>query len=172
MPGHPVARIVDNDPVKITGGVPERYATGRPDGAEATVTFDVLPEETFAGQISYVGAVVNPRNRTFPVELRLPNPGGIIKPEMVANVDMVRRTLDEAMVVPQEALVRVEDGYVVFVVENEGGADVVRSRAGGAGPGPGERGRGPFGPRPGDRLIVVGQQTVAAGDRVTVVGGR
>ncbi len=81
---------------------------------------------------------MNPRNRTFPVELRLPNPGGIIKPEMVANIEMVRRTLDEAIVVPQEALVRVEDGYVVFVVENEGGVDVVRSQAGGAGARPAE----------------------------------
>ncbi|MFH1763266.1 MAG: efflux RND transporter periplasmic adaptor subunit [Gemmatimonadota bacterium] len=170
--GTPVARIIDNDPVKITGGMPERYATDVRPGAEATVTFDVLPGESFPGRIWYVGAVVNPRNRTFQVELRLPNPGGFIKPEMVANVRVVRQTLEEAMVVPQEALVRVEDGYVVFVVENEEGVDLVRSQLVELGPTQQNRVVVLSGIEPGDRLIVVGQQSVAAGDRVNVVRGR
>ena len=170
--GTPVARIVDTDPVKITGGVPERYATDVRAGAAVTVTFDVLPDDAFEGRLSYVGAVVNPRNRTFPVELRLPNPGGMIKPEMVANVDMVRRELPEAMVIPQEALVRVEDGYVVFVVESEGGVDLVRSAPVELGPSHRNEVVVLSGVEPGDRVIVVGQQTVAAGDRVTVVGER
>jgi len=171
-PGTPVARIVDTNPVKITGGVPERYATDIRPGAEAAVTFDVLPDQVFTGRITYVGAVVNPRNRTFPVEFRLPNPGGFIKPEMVANVSLVRRTLDDAVVIPQEALVRVENGYEVFVVEQEGDAQVVRSRPVELGPAQENQVVIRSGLEPGDQLIVVGQQTVAAGDRVTVVGGR
>jgi membrane fusion protein (multidrug efflux system) len=170
--GTPVARIVDSDPVRITGGMPERYATDVRTGSEATVTFDVMPEEAFSGRISYVGAVVNPRNRTFPVELRLPNPGGMIKPEMVANVEVVRRTLDEAMVVPQEALVRVESGYIVFVVETEGDFEVVRAHPVELGPSQQNRVVIRSGIGAGDRLIVVGQQLVAAGDRVNVVRER
>ena len=170
--GTPVARIVDPDPLKITAGVPERYAIDVRTGSEAIVTFDVLPEELFHGQISYVGSVVDPGNRTFPVELRLPNPGGLIKPEMVANVKVVRRILDEAMVVPQESLMRVEEGYIVFVVENDGGFDRVRSRPVELGPSQQNEVVVVSGIEPGDRLVVVGQQTVAAGDRVTVVGER
>jgi membrane fusion protein (multidrug efflux system) len=170
--GTPVARIVDINPVKITGGVPERYATDVRRGAKAAVTFDVMPDEIFEGQISYVGAVVNPRNRTFPVEFRLPNPGGVIKPEMVANVDLTRRSFEDAVVIPQEALVRVENGYVVFVVESEGGTDVVRSRIVELGPTQSNQALISSGLVPGERLIVVGQQSVAAGDRVNVVGER
>jgi len=170
--GTPVARIVDTDPVRITGGVPERYATDVRIGTEATVIFDVLADQAFSGRISYVGAVVNPGNRTFAVELRLPNPGGFIKPEMVANVELVRRTLDEAMVVPQEALVRVEDGFIVFVVGTEGGVDLVRSQAVALGPSQQNQVVVLSGIEPGDRLIVVGQQSVAAGDRVNVVRER
>jgi len=115
---------------------------------------------------------VNPRNRTFLVEFRLPNPGGLIKPEMVANVEMVRRTLDEAMVIPQEALVRTEDGYEVFIVESEDGVELVRSRPVELGPAQQNQVVVLSGIDSGDRLIVVGQQTVAAGDRVNVVGER
>ncbi len=171
-PGTPVARIVDTDPVRITGGVPERYATDVRVGTEATVTFDVFPDEAFRGQIWYVGAVVNPGNRTFPVELKLPNPGRLIKPEMVANVEVVRRVLDEAMVVPQEALMRIEEGFIVFVVENEGGVDLVRSQQVELGPSQRNEVVIRSGIKAGDRLIVVGQQSVAAGDLVNVVRER
>ena len=166
--GTPVARIVASDPLKITAGVPERYALDVRTGTEATVTFDVLPEELFQGQISYVGSVVDPGNRTFPVELRLPNPGGRIKPEMVANVELVRRTLAEAMVIPQEALMRVEEGYIVFVVENDGGVALARSRSVELGPAQQNEVVVLSGIEPGDRLIIAGHRFVAPGQKVHI----
>jgi RND family efflux transporter MFP subunit len=170
--GTPVARIVDTNPVKVTAGVPERYATDVRPGTEVSVGFDVLPGESFEGRISYVGSVVNPRNRTFPIELKLPNPGGLIKPEMVANVSVVRRVIEEAIVVPQEALVRVEDGYVAFVVRNVGESHEVASAKVRVGPAQQNRVVILEGLQAGDRLVVVGQQVVASGDRVNVVAER
>ncbi len=167
--GTPVARIIDNDPVKITAGVPERYAPDVRTGARADVTFDVLAGEVFTGDITYVGVAVNPRNRTFPVELVLPNPGGMIKPEMVANLELVRRSMDEAVVIPQEALVRTETGFVVFLVEEGEDGRLAREQEVQVGPGQGNQVRIVSGLSAGDRLIVVGQHSVAAGDRVNVV---
>lgn len=167
--GTPVARIVDAHRVKITAGVPERYAADVAAGARAVVTFDVLPGQEYPGSISYAGAAVNPRNRTFPVEAVLPNPGGIIKPEMVANVGVVRRTFENAIVIPQEALVRTEGGYVVFVVEEDEKGTVARSRSVEVGPGQNNRVMIRDGLETGDLLVVVGQQSVASGDRVNVV---
>lgn len=167
--GTHVARIVELDPVKITAGVPERYATDVDVGSRATVRFDVLDGQSFDGVISYVGSAVNPRNRTFPVEFTLPNPGRAIKPEMVADVEVTRRTLDSALVVPQEALVRVEEGYVVFVVVEEGGEMVADQRIVTLGPSQRNEVVVTRGLQPGDELIVLGQKQVAAGDRVRVV---
>jgi multidrug efflux pump subunit AcrA (membrane-fusion protein) len=126
----------------------------------------------FRGRISYVGAAVNPRNRTFPIELSLSNPGGVIKPEMVANVSVERLTLEDVVVIPQEALIRVEEGYVVFVVDANGGNPTARTRS--VEPGPTQKNMVVIesGLEAGERLIVVGQQTVAAGDRVNVVAER
>jgi membrane fusion protein, multidrug efflux system len=169
-PGMEVARIVDLDPVKVVGGVPERFAADVRRGARATVTFDVLRGERFPANISYVGSAVNPRNRTFPAELSMPNPRGIVKPEMVANIEIVRHVHEDVVVIPQEALIRVEEGFVAFVVEEENGREVARSRALTLGPSQRNRVVIERGIEPGDRLIVVGQQQVAAGDRVQVVG--
>jgi RND family efflux transporter MFP subunit len=170
-PGTPVGRIVDLTPVKVSGGVPERYALDVGRGARGTVTFDVLEGEAFEGMLSYVGSTVNARNRTFLVEFTLPNPGGVIKPEMVANVTVVRRILDEVVVVPQDALVRVAEGYVVFVVEGSAGAEVAAVRAVDLGPSQGNRVVIWQGLEPGERLVLVGHKQLAGGDRVRVVGG-
>lgn len=171
-PGTPVARIVDLDPVKITAGVPERYATDVSRGARVTVTFDVLDGESFQGTITFVGSAVNPSNRTFPVEFTLPNPGRAIKPEMVADVAVVRRQLHDVIVVPQEALVRVEDGFVAFVVTEGAGGAVAEARPVETGASQRNEVVVTAGLESGDRLVVTGQQMVAAGDHVRVVGER
>lgn len=171
-PGTPVARIVDLNPLRVTGGVPERYAPDIRTGALATASFDALEGREFSGTIDYVGAAVNPSNRTFPVELRLPDAGRSVKPEMVANIEVVRSVSKQTVVVPQDALVRVEEGYVVFVVVGPGESSTVETRSVTLGPSQRDAVVVSSGLEPGDRVVVVGQKLVAVGDRVRVVGER
>lgn len=171
-PGTAVLRVVDADPVKILAGVPERYAPDVAVGATAEVSFDVLPDAGGPGTVHFVGAAVDARSRTFPVELEMPNPGGIIKPEMVANVSLERRTVPDAVVVPQDALVRREDGYVAFVVEGEGEEARAVERRVRLGASQANQVVVTEGLVPGDLLVVVGQKSVADRDRVRVVGAR
>ncbi|MBA3889001.1 MAG: efflux RND transporter periplasmic adaptor subunit [Gemmatimonadaceae bacterium] len=168
-PGTPVARIIALSPAKVTAGVPERFAADVVPGSMARVTFDVLPGRHFDARIDYVGAAVNARNRTFPIEIALPNQGFAIKPEMVANVEILKQRLQQAVVVPQEALVRIENGFVVFVVEEDAGRPVARRRPVLLGPSQRNQVVVQAGLDPGDRLIVVGQNQVAHNDRVNVV---
>ena len=162
--GTEVARVVSLDPIKIVAGVPERYAAEVQKDGQAVVEFPVLSEE-FEGAVNYVGSTVNPKNRTFVIELVMENPGGLIKPEMVANLKLVRYSWDEAVVIPQEALVRVAEGYIVFIVE--GGVAVARQVQLGAS----QQNVVMIesGLEPGDQLVVAGQQQGAAGDRVNIV---
>ena len=170
-PGTPVGRILDLTPAKVRGGVPERYATDVEPGSEATARFDALGGQTYTGEVSFVGAAVDRANRTFPVELLIPNPGRAVKPEMVADVSLVRRVLDDALVVPQEALVRTEDGFQVFVVVERGDDLVAEARAVTVGPSQRNRAVVEAGLAAGDRIVVVGQNQVATGDRVRIVRG-
>jgi multidrug efflux pump subunit AcrA (membrane-fusion protein) len=126
----------------------------------------------FSAAIRYVGATVDPQSRTFPIEVVMPNPRGVVKPEMVSNLAVARRELDSAVVVPRDALVRVEDGYAVFVAVDREGATVAEARPVRLGPSQRDMVVVESGLRPGDRLIVVGQKTVADGDRVNVVESR
>lgn len=171
-PGQVVARLVDLNPLKVMAGVPERYAADVRRGARARVTFDVLPGQVYEGDVGYVGATVDPQSRTFPIEIVVRNPQGIIKPQMVANVVVTRREVDDAIVAPQDALVRVEGGYVVFVAEARQGGDVAAVRPVELGPARRNLVVLASGVDEGERLIVVGQKSVADGDRVNVVDVR
>ncbi len=168
-PGAAVARIVQVSRVKITGGVPERFAASVQPGDSAKIRLAVLPDREFGGTIGFVGKTVDTRNRTFPIEIVMENPGRLIKPHMVANVEIANRRLHGVIVVPQAAILRVEDGYQVFVVRERDGALVAVARPVRLGVSYANQTVVVDGLVPGDRLIVRGQQLVEAGDRVRVV---
>ena len=171
QPGTVVARVVQADTIRIMAGVPERYALYVTAGADASVSFDVLPGETFAGSVTYVGVAVDLDARTFPIELTLPNPGGRIKPGMVAEVTVTQGELADAIVIPRQALVSMEGGQVVYVVEQAGGETVAAVRGVEVTASQGNDVIIGSGLAPGDRLVVVGQQGLTDGDRVRVVAG-
>lgn len=168
-PGTPVARIVSLAPVRVEGGVPERFAADVEPGAPVRVTLDIFPGETFPARADFVGSAVDPSNRTFPIEVRIPNVDGRLKPEMVANLDVVRRSLEGVLVVPREAMVRIEDGFVAFVVEDGPSGPVAAVRPVRLGASSGNIVVVEEGLVPGDRIVVVGQQELADGDRVQVI---
>ena len=170
-PGTRVARVVATAQVKITGGVPERYALDVRRGDSATVTLDVLPSRTFFGKIRFVGASVDPDNRTVPVELVLENPGGVLKPQMVANVLVARARLQDVIVVPQELVQRTENGYQVFVAGDRDGRPVAVARPVELGPSHENRVVIRSGLNDGDALITTGYRMVDDGSLVRVVEG-
>jgi RND family efflux transporter MFP subunit len=168
-PGTPVARVVEVGRVKVTGGVAERFAAAVQPGDSAQVSLDVLPNQIFRGAIGFVGSVVDQRNRTFPIEIVIANPGRVIKPQMVANVEIANSRLQAVIVVPQSAVLRTENGYQVVVAEERDGGLFAVNRPVRLGPMYGNRVVVEEGLEVGDRLIVRGQQLVEAGNRVRVV---
>jgi membrane fusion protein, multidrug efflux system len=168
-PGAPIARVIDIGSVKITGGVPERYSGQIRRGAPVEVVLDGQGGTSFTGSIDFVGAAVESSNRTFPIEVIVSNPGAALKPGMIANVRLTRQTLADALVVPQEAVLRIETGYQVYVVAGSGSDVVAEPRAVALGPSQANRVAIDSGLSAGDRVVVVGQSRLAPGDRLQIV---
>ncbi|MEX0912837.1 MAG: efflux RND transporter periplasmic adaptor subunit [Gemmatimonadota bacterium] len=168
-PGTAIARVLDTETVKVSGGVPERYAGEVQAGAEVEVSLDGLRGTVFTGEVDFVGAAVDQSNRSFPIEVVIPNQGGTLKPGMVANVRVVRQTTAEALVVPQEAVLRIEDGYVVYTVADSGGQPTAQAQPVSLGTSQGNRVAIDAGLTQGDRVVVVGQNRLASGDRLQIV---
>ena len=163
------ARIVSIDEVKIVGGVAERFAGDIVEGTPVEITIDNCPDAGCTTDISYVGDTVNPDSRTFSVEVILPNPDRTMKPGMIANMLILTERIEDALIVPQEAVVRSEDGYQVFVVVSEEGREVSRVRDVILGPARDDRVVIAEGLAAGDRVVTVGQLKLGNGDLVSVV---
>ena len=170
-PGQAVAHILDLEPLKVTAGVPERYAADVSDGDGATVAFADLGD-TCAATVTYVGAAIDGRHRTFPVELDLERPVAGAKPAMVAEVTLVLEVHPDAIVVPNQALVRTEEGFTAFVAADWVDGPVARARPVTLGASGGDEVVATSGLSPAERLIVVGQEQVADGDRLRIVPRR
>lgn len=169
QPGMPVVRVLTIDRLKVVGGVPERFGPYVREGGAAVLSFDVLPGQETEGTIAFVGAAVDPQNRTFPIEVLLNNPQGRLKPQMVANVSVATEKLTDVIVVPQDVVLRTEQGYQVFVVVEGPEGAVAEARVVDLGPGFENQVVVAAGLETGDRLIVKGHQMVDAGDRVREV---
>ncbi len=167
-PGTPVARIVDTSPVKVVGAVPERFSADVTTGRAVAIRFDALDTEV-TGTLSFVGAAVDQRSRTFPIEARLENRDGRFKPQMSANIRLPLRELEDAIVIAQDALIRDEDGFVVYVAVPDGDGWMAEVRPVQTGVADGGRIVIEAGLEAGDRVIVLGQHRVSDGDRVNVV---
>jgi HlyD family secretion protein len=99
QPGATLARIVDIREVKATFYLPNAEVAAVEPGAVATVEADAWPGETFTGKVATVSltAAFTPRNiqtrsdrdrLVYPVEVRVPNPDGRLRPGMPVQVHL------------------------------------------------------------------------------------
>ena len=54
---------------------------------KAVVRVNAYPDKAFEGKVAYVYPTLNADTRSVPVRLELPNPGGLLKPAMYAQVE-------------------------------------------------------------------------------------
>ncbi len=171
LPAAPFARFVSIDEVKITGGVPERFSSQVRVGTRVELSFENCPEQGCVEEVIFVGDIIDPDNRTFLIEMRHDNPGRVLKPGMVATLTIKLQETPEALVIPREAVMRVESGYEIYVVEEVEGRLTARARAVTLGPSREDRIVVSEGLRAGDRVVTVGQLRLADGDLVRIVDG-
>ncbi len=165
-PGQPLIRQINTDRLRITAGIPERYALFVQPGDSAWITFDILPGEVYVGAISFVGGSVDGSSRTFPVEVVLDNPDRHIKPHMVAGLDLVKEQLYGVITVPRQILSRQVEGYQVYVAQEFQGSLVAALRWVQLGPAYQGRVVVQDGLTAGDLLITLGYQQVDHGTPV------
>lgn len=164
-PGQQVVRVVSTSRVKVVAGVPERYAGEIEAGTPVEMNFTAYGSDPRIGRVTFAGAAINPQSRTFPIEIEVDNREGQLKPEMVAQLRVIRETRDDALVVPRPAVIRDETGTSVFVVNN-GTAErrPVTTGSSYAGKLLIESGL-----EAGDEVVVLGQNNLTDGDPVNVV---
>ncbi len=122
-PGSEVFRIVNLSDMYIDVEVPERYLSSVTEGKEVKIYFPVLGD-SLSSKVRNTGNFINPNNRSFNVEIPVPNKGGAIKPNLTARVSINDYSNAKALLVPQSIISENAEGeqYIYVADEIEGGS--------------------------------------------------
>jgi len=159
-PSTPLFKLVDISQVEITGGVAGRhYRDLKPNTTKALVEVDAYPDARFDGVLSRVRPELDRVTRTVAVTIRVPNPDQELKPGMYARIQLVLDERENVPVVPDEAIVASEGKTRVYVVNGS----QVRLRDVKIGLEEGNRNEVLEGLRPGEKVVIRGQQMLSDG---------
>jgi RND family efflux transporter MFP subunit len=114
-------RIVNLGNMYVSTTVPESYIGKLKVGDQVDVYLTSL-NKTYKGKVRQVGNFINPNNRSFGIEVSLPNPENLLRPNQVAKLKIVDYVNKNAIVVPTAVIQ--EDGTgskYVYVVEGSNG---------------------------------------------------
>lgn len=164
FPTTPIFRLVLDDLLKFKATVPERYVSQLKIGQDVRLTVEAWAGELFPGKVSRINPTVNVQNRTFEVEVTIPNREHRLKHGGFAKAEVVIATTDDARILPLEALVRFAGVNKVFRVR-DGKAEEVLVRLGSRGPDWFEI-LGDL--KDGDQIVTSGQTRLANGTPVTI----
>ncbi len=118
-PGDELFALGTIDNVWITGDIYEDDLARVHVGQDLTAVTMAYPDETFSGTIARISPNIDPNTHTAQIRCEIRNPGGKLKPQMLATVRIVTRP-GSALVVPQDALVFDTDAYFAFVETSAG----------------------------------------------------
>jgi RND family efflux transporter MFP subunit len=114
-----VMSLVKIDPLKLTAEVPEKMAPWVKVGQSLTLSVEAMPNASITGQIARLSPAVNPQTRSVPLEGRVPNPGGALKPGGFARVHIATDLVEHVLTVPAAALQYRYGVNRVFVVKGD-----------------------------------------------------
>ncbi len=181
VPGAIVAKLVDVEKMKVLLDVPERDVPYLAIGQVEEVFLVGRRDRPLKGRVSFISRLADRGTHTTRVELTVdnsprPGPAGRRKRPLhsgqIVRVRLTRRVLRNAIMIPLQAVIPLEDGKAVYVVE--GGKARRRRISLGfirkLGVVKGWRVRVVEGLSAGDVLIVAGHRYVAPGQAVKVTG--
>ncbi|MEK8179260.1 efflux RND transporter periplasmic adaptor subunit [Flavobacterium buctense] len=114
-------RIVNLNNMYVSTTVPETYIGKLKVGTLVDVYLTSL-NKTYKGKVRQIGNFINPSNRSFGIEVSLPNPDNLLRPNQVAKLKITDYVNKEAIVVPTSVVQ--EDGTgakYVYTVEGSNG---------------------------------------------------
>jgi len=165
IPGEtPLLVEVQLNPIYAAVNVGEDQVNGLQVGQQAQVRVSGVSDQSLTGTVSHVAAAANPDNKTYLVEVTLPNPDGTLKPGMFASVTFNE---DNAgyLLVPNQAVVHQGSDTSVWVVGKD---QTVQKRSIQTGATDGQKTVVDDGLAAGDVVVVSGQQGLTPGEKVAV----
>jgi RND family efflux transporter MFP subunit len=122
-------RIVNLNNMYVSTSIPESYIGKLKVGTQVDVFLTSL-NKNYKGKVRQIGNFINPNNRSFGIEVSIPNPENLLRPNQVAKLKVIDYTVKNTIVVPSNVIQ--EDGkgnQFVFVATNSDGKTATAKKA-------------------------------------------
>ncbi len=104
IPGQtPIIRLVNLSDMYVKASIPETYLKNIKKGTQVKVNLASINEE-FTGTVRQVSNYINPNNRSFDIQIEIPNKDGLVKPNLIATVKVNDYISEDAITVPENVL--------------------------------------------------------------------
>jgi RND family efflux transporter MFP subunit len=164
-----IMRIVNLEDMYIRADVPESYITSITEGKKVEVYFPVLGKQ-IESSVRQTGSFINPANRTFSIEVAVPNDDNSIKPNLTSRLKINDYTQDKALLIPQSIISENADGeqYVYVLTAQKGNKAIAKQTIITTGKTQGDNIEILEGLKPGMQLIFEGARSVKDGQEVRI----
>jgi membrane fusion protein (multidrug efflux system) len=116
--GKQLITLTSIDPIKIDFRVPEIYLSRLKVGQSVEMRVDAVPDRKFTGKIFAIDPVVDVNGRAIRLRASIPNADLALKPGLFARLAITVDQRENAIVVPEMAVVPDAVGKMVYVVED------------------------------------------------------
>lgn len=99
----PIIRLVNLSDMYVKAAIPENYLKNIKKGTQVKVKLASINQE-FTGTVRQVSNYINPNNRSFEIQVEIPNKDGLVKPNLIATVKVNDYTSEEAITIPESIL--------------------------------------------------------------------
>jgi membrane fusion protein (multidrug efflux system) len=117
--GQPLFELVALDPIEVEFHLAEVDSSRVALGNEVRLSVSPYPEEVFHARVTFVSPTIDSRTRTLRVKAITPNEDGRLRPGLFARIDLGVSTRSDALMVPEEAVLRRAQGDVLFVLKGD-----------------------------------------------------
>jgi membrane fusion protein (multidrug efflux system) len=128
-PGQDLVNLENIEQLKVDFRVPEIYSMQLKVGQMVRVNLDAIPNSAYEGTVYAIDPAYDPNGRAIILRARLPNRDGLLRSGMFARVTLLVEERDQAIVVPETALVPIGGEQFIFVVA-EGKAVLTKVKIG------------------------------------------
>ncbi|UIR55814.1 efflux RND transporter periplasmic adaptor subunit [Sphingobacterium sp. SRCM116780] len=124
MPTTDIAKLVKSDRIKLSFSIPEKYVNRIAVGKQVSFT---IPDskEAFEAKIFAIDPAVDLNTRTLLIKAIADNGHDKFMPGIFANVILPLETINDALMVPSEALIPIQNGKKVFIVKEGKAREVI-----------------------------------------------
>jgi membrane fusion protein (multidrug efflux system) len=166
-PGQTLFEVAEISRVEVEVGVTDKRFSETEIGQFATISVDGYPGREFEGKVERIQPAIDPTTRTFKVTIGIDNPEELLKPGMLARVEITVNHHLDSLIMPKSALLE-EEGKFFVVAARDGRAARLEIIPGFQ---DGERLEVLSGLVEGDQVVTEGAYGLAHGAAVRVSGG-